>query len=115
MHIFLFCLVALLANPSLSDGAFDWLRVMKYHMDICTVLRAMTEASQSQAGVPQVSSDSHVNLQATAAEDDDDNDDVALPLKQHSAGKILNTFQVQGEGKFVMMFNSMQTTVYTRV
>ena len=94
MHIFLFCLVALLANPSLSDGAFDWLRVMKYHMDICTVLRAMTEVSQSQAGVPQVSSDSRVNLQATTAaaedEDDDDDDDVALPLKQHSAGKILN-------------------------
>lgn len=37
----------LLKNQNLSDGAYDWLRVLKYHMDIRTVLRAKTEADES--------------------------------------------------------------------
>ncbi len=33
----------LLQNPCLSDGAFDWLKTLKYHMDIRSVLLAKTE------------------------------------------------------------------------
>jgi len=41
-------LVGLLDNPNLSDGAYDWLSILKYHMEIRTVLRAKTESNQSE-------------------------------------------------------------------
>ncbi|XP_062587861.1 dynein heavy chain domain-containing protein 1-like, partial [Saccostrea cucullata] len=50
---------AILESSVVSDGGFEWLRVLRYHMDIQNVLRAKTEAvevrSQSQA-VPSVRS-----------------------------------------------------------
>lgn len=35
---------AMLENSAVSDGGFEWLRVLRYHMDIQNVLRAKTEA-----------------------------------------------------------------------
>lgn len=35
----------LIKNPSISDSAFDWLRVLKYHMEIRSILRAKTETA----------------------------------------------------------------------
>ncbi|XP_078321876.1 dynein heavy chain domain-containing protein 1-like isoform X5 [Crassostrea virginica] len=37
-------LTAMLDNSEVSDGGFEWLRVLRYHMDIQNVLRAKTEA-----------------------------------------------------------------------
>ena len=35
--------LALLANKQLSDGAYDWLKVLKYYMEIKNVLQATSE------------------------------------------------------------------------
>ena len=36
----------LLTNKNLSDGAYDWLKVLKYHMEIRSVLRAKAEPAE---------------------------------------------------------------------
>jgi hypothetical protein len=38
----------LLLNENLTDGAFDWMQVLKHHMDINTVLRAKTEPEEKE-------------------------------------------------------------------
>ena len=39
---------AMLDNSEVSDGGFEWLRVLRYHMDIQNVLRAKTEAVEGK-------------------------------------------------------------------
>ena len=44
----------LLAHPELSDGGFDWLSVLKYHMEIRTILRAKSEMSSETSDLQTI-------------------------------------------------------------
>ncbi|XP_056008158.1 dynein heavy chain domain-containing protein 1-like [Ostrea edulis] len=47
---------AMLEASVVSDGGFEWLRVLRYHMDIQNVLRAKTEAVEVKGQSPAVPS-----------------------------------------------------------
>jgi alpha-glucuronidase len=49
-------LAAMLETSIVSDGCFEWLRVLRYHMDIQNVLRAKTEAVEIKGQSPAVPS-----------------------------------------------------------
>ena len=58
---------ALLANEQLSDGAYDWLKVLKYYIEIKNVLQATTEDCIStrieQTGSEEENTQSKTSLQ----------------------------------------------------
>ena len=40
--------VGLLSGSDISENCYDWLKVLKYHMEIRTILRAKTESMESE-------------------------------------------------------------------
>ena len=58
---------ALLANKQLSDGAYDWLKVLKYYMEIKNVLQATSEdyilGRTEQSGSEEDNTQSKTSLQ----------------------------------------------------
>ena len=54
LYLFLY-FTALIAEPVVSEKSFEWLKMMRYQMDIRNVLRAKTEAVES--GAPPVQTD----------------------------------------------------------
>ena len=59
--------LALLANKQLSDGAYDWLKVLKYYMEIKNVLQATSEdyilGRTEQTGSEEDNTQSKTNIQ----------------------------------------------------
>ncbi len=44
----LWIFAALLENINLSDSGYDWMKLLKYHMDIRNILRANTASATTQ-------------------------------------------------------------------
>ena len=72
----------LLSNANLSDGAYDWMRVLKYHMEIRTVLQAKTD-------VPEFRDD--MAIQTTVVETESGEKERRTSVVKPVAGHLLGT------------------------